>query len=240
MDNNIYYGYARVSTPHQKIDRQINNINNALNNVTVNMITEKYTGTTTDRPAFNKLVKQVKDNINNGFNVTIIFDEVSRMSRNAEEGIKQYFEWFNMGVNLIFIKEPHINTSVFATAREKQIDTSTADKKTSKLLDAINEFLFDLATEQIEIAFNQAQKEVDHLHQRTCEGIKVAKANGKRIGTPKGSKLTTKKSIEAKELILKYNNSFGGKLNNEETWKIIGINKSTFYKYKKELLEEKQ
>lgn len=238
MDKNIFYGYVRVSTPHQKIDRQINNINNAYNDVNIDIRAEKYTGTTTDRPVFKKLVNQVADNIKEGFNVTIVFDEVSRMSRNAEEGIKQYFEWFDMGVNLVFIKEPHINTSVFASARKKQIDTSQANENTGELLEAINKFLINLAIEQIEIAFKQAQKEVDYLHQRTSEGIKVAKANGKRIGTPKGSKLTTKKSIKAKEMIKKYNNTFGGNLTNEQTWAYIKISKATFYKYKKELIEE--
>lgn len=47
-----------------------------------------------------------------------------------------------------------------------------------------------------------------------------------------------KKAIEAKEKIKKYNKDFEGTLNNEETWKLAGISKMTFYKYKKELLAE--
>lgn len=51
--------------------------------------------------------------------------------------------------------------------------------------------------------------------------------------------LTTKKSIECKEKIKKYNIDFDGKLNNIETIKLLGIARGTFYKYKKELQEEK-
>ena len=36
----------------------------------------------------------------------------------------------------------------------------------------------------------------------------------------------------------KHNKAFGGTLSNEETWKLAGITKVTFYKYKKELLQE--
>ena len=42
---------------------------------------------------------------------TIVFDSVSRMSRNADEGFKDYKMLYSMGVNLIFLNEPLINTS---------------------------------------------------------------------------------------------------------------------------------
>ncbi|WP_334093802.1 hypothetical protein [Helicobacter typhlonius] len=72
----------------------------------------------------------------------------------------------------------------------------------------------------------------------TGEPKRIQRLNGKQIGLPKGTKLVTKKSIQAKEQILKYNKSFNGSLNNEDTWKLIGISKTTFYKYKEEMLTE--
>lgn len=102
----------------------------------------------------------------------------------------------------------------------------------------MNKYLLILAKEQIKIAFEQSEKEVSDLQQRTREGIITAKLNNKRIGQPKGAKLVTKKSIEVKAKIKKYNYSFGGKFNNEETIKQIGISRMTFYKYKAELLNE--
>ena len=95
-----------------------------------------------------------------------------------------------------------------------------------------------LAKEQIRIAFEQAEKEVTDLHQRTKEGIETARLNGKQIGLVKGTKLTTKKSVIAKQQIVKYNKDFQGVLTNEETWKLVGISKNAFYKYKRELIEK--
>ena len=66
----------------------------------------------------------------------------------------------------------------------------------------------------------------------------TAKLAGKRIGTPKGTKLITKKSIEAKETLKHYKVFGTGNLNATETMKLAGIDKNTFYKYKRELLEE--
>ena len=106
------------------------------------------------------------------------------------------------------------------------------------ILEGINKYLMALAKEQIRLAFEQAQKEVDDLHQRTKEGIQTARLNGKQIGQQEGAKLHVKKAAPAKEMIKRYNKDFGGQLNNEETWKLAGISKMTFYKYKREIIEE--
>ena len=65
-----------------------------------------------------------------------------------------------------------------------------------------------------------------------------AKAKGSRIGTEKGRKLITKKSIEKKREIKKYAKDFEGSLTDKDTMKLIGITRNTYYKYKKELIEE--
>ena len=98
--------------------------------------------------------------------------------------------------------------------------------------------MLELAKEQIRLAFRQAEKEVKDLQQRTKEGLITAKRNKKRIGLEKGTKLVTKKSIQAKEIIRKHGKNFGGALSNAEVIKLAGINRSSFYKYQKELIEE--
>ena len=85
---------------------------------------------------------------------------------------------------------------------------------------------------------NNLKKRLQDLQHRTRESIITAKLNGKRIGQPKGARLTTKKSIKAKEVIRKHNKTFGGLLDNEETRKQAEVSKMTFYKYKAELLAE--
>lgn len=106
------------------------------------------------------------------------------------------------------------------------------------ILEGINKYLLLLAKEQIRLAFEQSEKEVQDLRQRTKEGMQTARLSGKQIGQASGSKLVTKKSIAAKEIILKHNKTFGGSLNDLETITQAGITRKTFYKYKKELLSE--
>ena len=232
----MIYGYCRISTKKQSIDRQIRNIKNEYPSAII--ITESFTGTKLDRPEWNKLKKKLKSGD------TLIFDEVSRMSRNAIEGFELYQELFNENVNLIFLKEPYMNTDSYKESMqgifnaEIQSGDAATDDLVNSIMAAINRFIMNKVEKDIQKAFEQAQKEVDYLHQRTKEGIETARLNGKRIGLEKGSKLTTKKSIEAKKQILKYNKFFNGTLTNRDTWKLIGISKTSFYKYKQELLSK--
>lgn len=222
------YGYCRISQKKQSIDRQIRNIKAAYPSAMI--ITEAYTGTSIDRKEWNKLFKSARSGD------TIIFDSVSRMSRNAEEGFTAYEELFNRGVELVFLKEPHINTATFKTAMEKALPMTGTS--IDYILDGINKYLLALAKEQIIIAFAQAEKEVSDLHQRTKEGIETARLNGKQIGLQAGTKLTTKKSIASKEQILKHSKEFNGTLDDTDVMKITGLSRNTYYKYKKELKAE--
>ena len=158
---------------------------------------------------------------------------MSRMSRNAEEGFKLYQELFDKGVELVFIKEQHINTSTYKKALSNNIELTNTN--VDFILDGINKYLMALAKEKIILAFAQAEKEVQDLHQRTKEGIETARLNGKQIGQRPGIKLTTKKSIKAKEDIIKYSKDFKGSLADVDVVKLIGISKNSFYKYKREL-----
>lgn len=223
------YGYCRISTPKQNIDRQVRNIQSEY--PAAHIIKEVYTGTKFQgRKELDRLLhKAAADD-------TIIFDSVSRMSRNADEGFLLYEELFQRGINLVFLKEPHINTETYKKALQGGIPTTGTN--VDFILDGVNKYLLALAKEQIQLAFEQAEKEVQDLHQRTAEGIETARLSGKQIGQKPGSKLTTKKSIAAKEIIQKHNKSFNGSLDDSETMKLAGISRKTFYVYKKALREE--
>lgn len=223
------YGYCRISTREQSIERQIRNIKGIYENAII--IDEVFTGTKVEgRTKWNNLLKKLKKGD------TIIFDSVSRMSRNAEEGFELYEKLFNQGIELIFIKEPHINTSTYKKALTGGIELTgtTVDL----ILEGVNKYLLALAKEQIKLAFEQAEKEVQDLRQRTKEGIETARLKGKQIGLEKGTKLTTKKSIVAKEQIKKYSKDFRGTLKDTEVMKLIGVSRNSYYKYKKELITE--
>ena len=221
------YGYCRISTRSQSIERQIRNITTAYPDAII--VQEVYTGKTTNRPKW----EQLKRKLNEGD--TVIFDSVSRMSRNATEGATLYEELYNAGINLVFIKEPHINTSVYHDALMQRVDL-TGNYIADQYVEATNRVLIYLAKQQVRLAFDQAQKEVDDLRQRTKEGIETARRNGKQIGMEEGKKLTTKKSIDAKEVMLRHCKDFGGALNDGEVMKLCGISRNTFYKYKREII----
>ena len=205
------YGYCRISTGKR-------NIRSVFPDVVI--IREIYTGTKFQgRKELEKLLEKVQPGD------TIIFDSVSRMSRDSEEGFRLYEELFHKDVSLVFLKEPHINTETYRRAMMNQV-ALTGDR-VDLILDGVNRYL----REQIRIAFEQAEKEVSDLHQRTREGIETARLNGKQIGQPKGATYETRKGKAAKEIIRRHNKAFGGSLTE------AGVSRKSFYKYKRELRE---
>lgn len=224
----MLYGYARISKPKQSIERQIRNIKVKYPDALI--VDEAYTGTTASRPKWQKLYAAVKEGD------TVVFDSVSRMSRNAEDGFRDYEELYHRGVELVFLKEPLINTATFKNALTASVPLTGTN--VDYILDGVNRFLMELAREQIRLAFEQSEKEVADLHQRTREGIETARLNGKQIGQVAGAKLTTRKSIEAKKAIRKYSRSFEGSLSDQDVIKLIGISRNTFYKYKRAMRTE--
>ena len=204
---NTICGYCRISRKVQNIDRQIRNIKTVYPEAVI--VQEAYTGTKVEgRKEFEKLLKAGDQ---------IVFDSVSRMSRNAAEVFDLYQELLQRGVELVFLKEPHINTSVYKEAAEKQISAvKTGDDATDELLAAItggiNTYMLRIAEKQIRLAFDQSEKEVGDLHQRTKEGIETARLNGKQIGGISGQKLHVKKAETAKKLIQKHSRDFSGSL----------------------------
>ena len=229
----MIYAYCRVSTTHQRIARQITNITAVYPTATI--IREFYTGTKQDRPNWNKLINIIKKED------TIVFDSVSRMSRNAEEGFKDYKMLYELGVHLIFLNEPLINTSVFDSTRNNllSINITTGNAAVDTFfkgnIELINNFMMALAEEQIKAAFDQSEKEVTDLHSRISQGIREAKKNGTQIGLAKGTKLTTKKSLECISIIKKHSKDFGGTLEDSDVIKLCGCSRNSYYKYKKEI-----
>ena len=219
------YGYARISRKEQNIDRQIRNIKAEYTDAVI--VQEAFTGTKIDRPSWNKLYKAVKEGD------TIVFDSVSRMSRNADEGIKTYFELYDRGVSLVFLKEGYINTETYKDNTADRIQLTGTDE--DEIFKGLNNYFRKLAERQIRIAFEQAQKEVDDLHQRTKEGIETARMNGKQIGQKEGAKLTIKKALQAKEIIKKHSKDFDGTLSDAEVMKLASVSRNSYYKYKAEL-----
>ena len=223
------YGYCRISTSRQNIERQERNIRDYDNTAVI--LKEEYTGTEIERPIFTKLLKTVREGD------TIIFDSVSRMSRTASGGFQMYKELFNLGIDLVFLKEPHINTGTYRTAINNSIEL-TGNQIADVYIKATNTVLMMLAEQQIKLAFEQAEKEVQDLRDRTREGIVTAKLNGKIVGRKQGSKIETKKCKECKLKILKYSRKFNGTLADTDVIKLLNVSRNSYYKYCRELRAE--
>lgn len=229
----MIYGYCRVSTKHQRITRQVTNIKELYPTATI--IKEFYTGTTQNRPRWDWLMKQLRPDD------TIVFDSVSRMSRNAAEGFKDYKTLYEFGVHLVFLNEPLINTSVFDSTKSNLLEISVqtgneaVDDYFKGNITLINNLLMSLAEEQIKSAFAQSEKEVQDLHTRISQGMRESKRSGKQIGLEKGTTLITDKSIKCKEIIKKHATDFGGTLSDKEVMTLCQISRNSYYKYKREL-----
>lgn len=241
------YGYARVSTRKQVIDRQVENITRKHPNAII--IREVYSGKQIEgRKELAKLLKKVQKGD------TIVFDEISRMSRNRDEGYKLYMDLYERGVELEFLKEPHLDTEMYRDKIQNQISLNleqhsdngeyrgaATDNFLKALADALNRLMRELIEDSIALALDRAQKEREYLVQRTIEGLTEAKAKHKTLGRPKGSKCkeATQKELKAKEAIRKHSPFFGGALSETECIKLSGVSKRTYYKYRAELLVEK-
>lgn len=222
------YGYCRISRRSQSIERQIRNIREHYPDAII--IQEAFTGTKMERPAWSRLYKQLQTGD------LVVFDSVSRMSRNAEDGSITYKDLFRRGVELVFLKEHYIDTATYKNALHGKIEMTGTD--IDLILDGINKYLLRLAEDQIRLAFDQAEKEVADLHQRTREGIETARLAGKQIGGIPGKKLITQKSIAIKPVIRKHCKDFGGTLSDKDVIKLTGIARGTYFKYKRELKDE--
>ena len=83
------FGYARVSTKGQSLADQINQLKSAGAD---KILAEKFTGTTTSRPQFDKLIKLVKPGD------TITVTKLDRLARNTREALNVLDPLMNNGI----------------------------------------------------------------------------------------------------------------------------------------------
>ena len=94
-------GYARVSSPHQKLDSQFD----ALNQVGCNKVfSDRVSGTKADRPGWEHLMAYVRPGDK------VVITELSRMSRSLMHLLEVVREFETQGIELISLRE-NIDTS---------------------------------------------------------------------------------------------------------------------------------
>lgn len=93
---NFVFGYARVSTEQQNLDRQLD----MLQKYGVDHIyNEKMTGTKRNRPELEKLLERLTEGD------TVVVESLSRLGRSTKDLIWLMETFNNKGVNLISLKE---------------------------------------------------------------------------------------------------------------------------------------
>lgn len=151
----MIYGYARVSTKEQLLNRQLDSIQQYKK--VDRLFTDKKTGTTIDRPAY----KELKSIIKSGDE--LIIHSLDRLGRNKSI-IKEELKWFN-DHNII--------------VRILNMPTTLLDMNGQEwILDMINNII-------IEVLSSIAEQEREELVIRTKEGIESAKKRGITLGRPK-------------------------------------------------------
>ena len=211
----MLYGYARVSSREQNLERQII----ALLDAGVeerNIFKEKKSGKNfQDREEYQKLL--------NVLNVgdTVILKELDRLGRNMQEIEKEYQRLVvGRGCYLKFIKEDFLST------------TSSGDNPLFK--DVVQPILLKLMgymAQQEREKTLQRQRDAYNNMQRDEKGRLIAK-NGKVIG--RQARYETLKEDE-KKLIKDWIN---GKISCLRVSKILTISRPTLYKIKSQYLEE--
>lgn len=168
------YSYMRISTKESsdkqsfsrqekslKVYAESNNIEYLLS------FKDDVTGTTFDRTEWNKLEKILKSGD------TIVFKEISRFTRQAEQGYIKYMELIDKGINLIFLDNLTVSTdyikNLMNVANSQNLVTKTALESTIKLL--------------LIVELDRVQQEREIISKRIQQGIKASdKKQGRKLG----------------------------------------------------------
>ncbi|WP_096636396.1 recombinase family protein [Clostridium cochlearium] len=159
MDKRIY-GYARVSSKDQNLDRQTEELQKYYKNII--LFTDKTSGKDFIRKEYEILKRIV------GPGDTIVVKEMDRLGRN-KEGIKEELEYFaKKDVRVVILDIPTTTMDI----------GNMEDGIAKEMLKMINNVL-------IEVLSTMAEQERKKIKQRQAEGIAIAKAKGKHLGRPK-------------------------------------------------------
>ena len=153
---NKVYGYARVSTKEQNLDRQIE----ALKEYGVeerDILRDKQSGKDFKREGYKTLKEQL---LRPGD--TLVIKELDRLGRNMDMIKEEWNSLIKMGIDIVVLDTPILNTTNKGDLEKTLIST----------------IVFEL------LAY-MAEKERVKIKQKQAEGIKAAQAKGKHLGRPK-------------------------------------------------------
>ena len=209
------YSYKRISTKEsndkQSYARQQNSLKFYAKENKLEYILEfqdDVTGSTFNRPNWNKLESLVQEGD------TIVFKEISRLTREAKLGYDKYMELMNKGINLVFIDNLTVSTDYIRKltdiAENQNLVTKTALQGTIKLL--------------LIVELDRVQQEREIIVKRIKQGIAESpKKSGRKKNT------LDKMTNELREHIIEY---LGDRsIKQVDIMKKHGISRNTLKKY---------
>lgn len=211
-----YYAYHRTSTKEQHLDRGIKAIEEFTRSRDIKLeylFTDQQTGKNFDRPQYMIMKNQMLNSIENGNKVTLIVSELDRLGRNKELTLKEIRELKEAGIRIMVLEIP-------TTLTELPKDNSMA----TMMMDTINNML-------IEMYASFAHAEMEKRAKRQREGIEAKKARGEwdNYGRPR--------VVDSQEFSKYYKRVLQGELKPTEVMNLMNINKSAYYRYRKEYEE---
>ncbi len=150
------YGYARVSTKDQNIQRQMDALR-AFPLEERRIFVDYYTGTSFDRPKYQTLMRRMRTGD------VLVITSIDRLGRNYTEILNQWRRLTKgRGVDIVVLDMP-------------LLDTRAGDR------DLTGTFIADM---MLQLLSYVSQIERENTRQRQAEGIAAAKARGMRFGRP--------------------------------------------------------
>lgn len=185
-----YYSYMRISTKEerqkQSYARQERSLRAYADTMGIEYLIEfkdDMSGATFKRKNWERLEKILQEND------TVVFKDISRFTRQSQEGYSKYMELMQRGINLIFLDNPTVSTDYIKdltrVSESQDLVTRTALEGTIKLL--------------LIVELDRVEKERQIFIQRVRQGIQ---ASSKRSGRVPGT--LEKMSEELEEDIRKF------------------------------------
>ena len=193
----INFGYVRVSTKEQNIERQLN-ILKSLGIQENNIYIDKQSGKNFERPGYINM----KNLLRKGD--TLFVSELDRLGRNYKIIVEEWNDIVkNIGCNIVVADMPLLDTR--------------------KHKSSLDNFTTDLV---LNILSYVAENEREKIQSRIKEGLKVAKDNNVKLGRPSAIL-----PINFGKYYCKWEKN---KITAVEFAKLIGVSRTTLYRYIKQ------
>ena len=150
------YGYARVSTVAQNLDRQLDELTK-LGLDESHIYTDKESGKNFDRKNYKKLVRKLKSGD------VLFIKSIDRLGRNYNMVLDEWrFLTKEKGIDIVVIDMPLLDTRIEGK-------------------NLVGKFIADVVLQVLSFV---AENERETMRQRQAEGIRMAKLRGVRFGRP--------------------------------------------------------